>query len=158
MLVNGLYLPSLLLELIEAGKWKLSEEADVEKLEIFFNAHVFLDEFILYDLAEIIKMTNKIHEEGLAYEPVIKPNRYHANRYPSIIDFDYKKVLIIGDYYEGDVPEEERRLVCPLGLYYHENEEHPIVIHLPDDPLDDRWEQLSENFNTFVNGIGILHT
>jgi hypothetical protein len=148
MLINQLPLPTLLIDLIDQGRWKIPQTAVEEDYQTYFAGHYLtLASVVLYDLPQIISRTELLKKNKLEDDKVIKPYRFKKNRYDENIQMDYEKTLLI-----GDLLYHEQLLITPIALYFHEVET-PIVIILPDDSFDRSWLQVSPDFASFIKDL-----
>lgn len=159
-IINGLKLPSLLIELLENNEWKApSNKSGIkeilqlpEQLKGKFDEFDDYADFETYDLDLITSESlavkkwptaDWLKDSGVmflgAYDEVVKPG---------IIDVE--KAILIADLGHGSD--------SPFTLDYRDDINNPSVMIIrwgEDATIDNRWMKIADDFDSFVKKIGI---
>jgi hypothetical protein len=146
MQVNNLPLPKLLLDLIKANKWELPEEQSAFKTVFKHTMDEKLIRGLLYSLKTMKSETAALFEDNPSFIEMFHGKK-DENFNPG--DIDPTKVVFIGDLGLGSDQ--------PIALDYRLDESNPKVITLlwRSLPKGNRWITISENFEEFVEMIGL---
>ena len=146
--VNHLQLPEKLVELIRMGKWSLPKGQEMFK-ELFKGTmekqHIY---GLLYPLELMKSETEHLVKNEKNPDMIIaflgqKDNKYDPG------DIELSKIVLIGDLGLGSDQ--------PIALDYRLRENNPRVITLLWRSREEgnRWICVSENFNKFIEDIGL---
>lgn len=144
--INGLELPSLLLDLLAKGKWELPEKQ--EKFKNLFKHTLAVQSIngLLYSL-KTMKSETKVFQEDSPDLVLMFHGQKDSDFNPG--DIDPTKIICIGDLGLGSDQ--------PIALDYRLDESNPRVITIlwRSLPEGNRWITISENFEEFVEMIGL---
>lgn len=156
--INGLKLPSKLVELLKNDEWKAPEDkSGIEKiltlpdhLKDRFDAHYDFDDFETYDLR---LMTNETlwHKQHSMQDPdtnIMFKGAHDEIAKPGVIDFD--KIIFIADLGHGSD--------SPFTLDYRKDINNPSVMIIwwgEDMEKDNRWITIADSFEEFIEVTGI---
>lgn len=145
--INNLELPPLLIDLIETGKWKLSEKQEKFKAVFQHTMSPLQIRGLLYPLKTMESETNVFYKDTPDLIEMFHGQK-DINFDPG--DVDPTQIVCIGDLGLGSDQ--------PIALDYRNNFAQPKVITLlwRNLPAGNRWIIISNSFEEFVEKIGLI--